>query len=96
MRSRKSDLKAHPNWGILDPNKTCPSCLQEDETFVHAILSCPVKAQQRSCYLPDVVSVGPESDVWTSKDLTMGLECYIRATCTGFPHLMIHRERTPH
>ena len=94
MRSRKSYLKAHPNWGILDPDKTCPSCLPEDETFAHAILSCPVKAQQRSRHLPDVVSVGPESDVLTSKDLTIGLVSYIQATGTGLPYLMRYQEWT--
>ena len=96
MRSWKSYLKAHPNWGTVDPDKTCPSCLQEDETFAHAILSCPEKVLQRSRHLPYVVSVGPESDVRTSKDLKMGLASYIRATSTGFPHLMPHREWTPH
>ena len=59
MRSRKSYLRAHPNWGILDSDKTCPSCLQGDETFMHAILSCSEKVQQRSRHLRDVVSVGP-------------------------------------
>ena len=96
MRSGKSYLRAHPNWGILDPDKTCPLCLQGDETFTHAILSCPQKVQQRSRHLPDAVSVGPESDIWTCKDLTMGLASYIRATGTGFPPLMLHGERTPH
>ena len=96
MRSGKSYLKAHPHWGILDLDKTCLSCLQENETFTHAILSCPVKAQQRSFHLPNVVLAGLESDVLTSKDLMMGLVSYIRATCTGFPHLMLHLERSPH
>ena len=77
MLSRKSYLKAHPNWGVLDLDKTCPSYLPEDEPFAHAILSCPMKAQQRSRHLPEVVSVGPKSDVWTSEDLTMGLANYI-------------------
>ena len=96
MCSGKSYLKARPNWGILDPDKTCPPCLQEDETFAHAILSCPEKVLQRTRHLPDVVSVGPKSDVWTSKDLTIGLVSYIRATGTSFPLLMLHREWTPH
>ena len=96
MRSGKSYLKAHPNWGILDSDKTYPSCLQEDETFMHAIVSCPEKIQQRLRHLFDVVLVGPESDIWTSKDLTMGLAIFIRATGTGFPCLMLQWERTPH
>ena len=96
MRFGKSYLKVHPNWGILDPDQTCPSFLQEDETFAHAILSCPMKTQQRSDHLPDVLSVRPESDVWTSNDLTVGLANYIRVTCTGFPPLMLYWEQTPH
>ena len=48
MRSGKSYLKAHPNWGILDPDKSCPLCLQGEETFTYAILSCLNKASQRT------------------------------------------------
>ena len=94
MHSRKLYLKAHPNWGVSDPVKSCLSYLQENETFAHAILICPKKAQQRSRHLPGVVSVGPKSDIWTSKDLPVGLANYIRATSTGFPELMLHREQT--
>ena len=96
MRSGKSYLRAHPNWGILDPNKTCPLCLQDDETFMHAILLCPERAQQRSRHLPEVVSIWPESDIWTSKELIVGLANYIRATGTGFPPFMPNQGRTPH
>ena len=98
MRSGKSYLKAHPNWGITDPDKTCPSCQQDDETFAHAVLSCPDKAQQRSRHLPEVFSVRPESNIWTSKELTVGLASYIRATGTGFkfPPLMPHHRWALH
>ena len=96
MHSGKSYLKTHPYWEVLDPDKSCLSCLQEDETFAHSILSCPKKAKQRSHHLPCVVSVGPKSEVWTSKNLTVGVANYIRATCTSFPQLMLCREHSPH
>ena len=96
MRSGKSYLKAHPNWGAFDPDKSCTSWLPEDETFTHAILSFPKNAQQRSPHLPGVVSVGPQSDIWTSQDLIVGLANYIRATSTGFLQFVLHQEQTPH
>ena len=95
MRSGKSYLNAYLNCWILDPNKSWPSCLQPEETFVHAILSCSNKALQRTRHLPDVLSIGPEAGIWTSMDLILGLAKYIRSTYTGYPPLMLQREHTP-
>jgi len=91
MRARKSYLAAYPQWGDTDPDKTCPACGKEEETFEHAILYWESKGQQRAHHLPDMSSVGQESPLWMNKVSVVGLASYIRAIYTGFPRLILAR-----
>ena len=59
MRSGKSYLAAHPSWGDPDADKSCPLCSEAPQTFVHAILSCPSAACQRSRLLQGISDLGP-------------------------------------
>ena len=44
MCSGKSPLAVHSNWDEIDPTKTYPSCLQDDQLLAYAILACSAKA----------------------------------------------------
>ena len=85
MRAQKSYLAAHPSWFDTSPSKLCPLCGDEEETFSHAVLSCPAKAATRLSHLQGVSSVAPDSPLWSSSPLLLALASYIRETGTNFP-----------
>ena len=84
MRSGKSYLAAQPSWSDDRP-PLCPYCELEEETFEHAILTCPPKTNARQLHLSGVDSIGPGAPLWKSKDLIAGLASYIYATSTNYP-----------
>jgi len=85
MRAQKSYLAAHPSWSSLDVPKHCPRCGEEDETFSHAILRCQSTSFHRDRLLQGLTSVGPDSPLWTSKDVLLAMAAVIRATATNYP-----------
>jgi len=85
MRAQKSYLAAPPSWSSLDDPKHCPRCGEEDETFSLAILRCQSTSFHRERLLQGLTSVGPDSPLWTSKDLLLALAAFIRATATNYP-----------
>lgn len=96
MRAGKSYLAAHPNWGDVSPDTTCPRCGQEEESLEHAVLICPTRAVPRLRYIPNVDSVGPASSIWASLDAVLGLARFINVTGTAFPPTMPPRwEQSP-
>ena len=87
MRSGKSYLAAHrPAWQGESVEPTCPRCSSEEESFTHAVLSCPQRAWAKARFLPGVISLGQESPVWSTPSLVVALAKFIKATATGFPH----------
>jgi len=89
MRAAKSYLAAHPSWSDEDPSLICPRCEIEQETFQHAILSCPARSRERDHLLKDVSSLGQDASLWTEPHLLQALGEYITVTKTGFPPEMI-------
>ena len=85
IRAQKSYLAAHPSWFDLSPSKLCPLCGDEQETFSHAILRCPAKGPAQLRHLQGVVSVDPDSPLWSSTPLLLALASYIKVTGTNFP-----------
>jgi len=85
MRAHKRYLAAHPSWSRLDDPKHCPRCGEEEETFSHAILCCQSTYLHRERLLQGITSVGPDSPLWTSKNLLLALAAFIRATATNYP-----------
>jgi len=85
MRAQKSYLAAHPSWSSLDDPKHGPRCGEEDETFSHAILRCQSTFFHRDRLLQGLTSVGPDSLLWTTKDLLLAMAAFIRATATNYP-----------
>ena len=59
MRAGKGYLAAHPTGRSPDADTSCPRCGLEQETFEHAILSCPSRQHRRSRLLHGVSDVGP-------------------------------------
>jgi len=84
MRSSKSSLASHTSWFNRDPNPLCQYCEEDDETFEHAILDCPAKAEERVSYLSRTTDLSPSAPLWSLVVLTEGLANYISATHTGF------------
>src|SRR5207237_5952691 len=82
MRARKSYLAAHPSWSG-DKNPICPSCEAEDETFLHAVLSCRSKSKARRLHLSVVSSIAHDSPLCPDKKSLIGLAAYIHATHTS-------------
>ena len=67
---------------------TCPRYSSEEESFTHAVLSCPARAWAKTCFLPGVTSLDQESPIWSTPALVVGLAKFIKATATGFPDNM--------
>jgi len=42
-------------------------------------------AHHRECLLQGLSDVGPDSPLWTAKDLLLALAAFIRATATNYP-----------
>jgi len=85
MRSGKNYLSAHLSWDDPDANMSCPLCSEAQQTFEHAILSCPSTARQRSRLLQGVSDLPPEAPIWFDQKLLIALAEFIRTTATGFP-----------
>ena len=85
MRAHKSYLAAHPSWWSEDPDTTCPRCRSDVETFEHAILLCPARANHRDRYLEPTLSIHVDSPLWDDKEHLHALSQYLSATRTGFP-----------
>jgi len=89
MRTGASHLAAHVSWRNRNSSTLCRLCEEDDETFQHAILLCPAKAQLRLTYLSGVDHIGPDAPLWHSVPLLRGLAQYIYTTHTGFPSAML-------
>jgi len=85
MRAQKSYLAAHPSWSRVDERKHCPRCGEEEETFSHAILRCQSTSNHRKRLLQGLSDVGPDSPLWSDKQLLLALAAFIRATGTNYP-----------
>jgi len=89
MRTGSSYLAAHVSWWSRDSSTLCPFCEEDDESFQHAILLCPAKAQPRLAHLSGVDDIGPDGPLWLSVPLLRGLAEYLCATRTGFPPTIV-------
>ena len=89
MRTCASYLATHVSWWSRDTSTLCPFCEADDESFQHAILLCPAKAQPRLTHLSGVDDIGPDGPLWLSVPLLRGLAEYLYATGTGFPPTML-------
>jgi len=88
MRTGAIYLAAHASWWSRDSSILCPFCEADDESFQHAILLCPAKAQPHLTHLSGVDHIGPDGPLWLSVPLLRGLAEYLDATRTGFPPTM--------
>jgi len=88
MRSGASYLAAHISWRNRDSSTLCPFSEEDDESFQHAILFCPAKAQPCLTHLSGGDDIGPDGALWLSVPLLRGLAEYLYATRTGFPPAM--------
>jgi len=61
IRAQKSYLAAHPSWSASGVSRLCPLCREEQETFSHVILRCPLKAAPRSRHVLGLTSVDPDA-----------------------------------
>jgi len=89
MRSGASYLAAHVSWWNRDSRTLRPFCEEDDESFHHAILLCPVKAHPRLTHLSGVDDIGPDGPLWLSVPHLRGLAEYLYATRAGFPPTML-------
>jgi len=89
MRTGASHLAAHISWRNWDSSTLCPFCEEDDESFQHAILLCPAKAQPRLTHLSAADDIGPDAPLWLSVPLLRGLAEYLYATRTDFPPAML-------
>jgi len=89
MRSGASFLAAHISWRNRDASTLCPFCVEDDESFHHAILHCPAKAHPRLAHYSGVDDIGPDGPFWLSVSVLSGLAEYLYPTSTGFPPAML-------
>jgi len=80
MRAQKSYLATHPSWSRMEEPRQCPRCGEEEETFSHAILRCQSTSYHRERLLQGLSDVGPDSPLWSDKQLLLALAAFIRAT----------------
>ena len=85
MCSGKSYLLAHPSWDNPDADTTCLLCSGAQQTFAHAIVSCPSAARQRSRLHQGVSDLAREAPIWSDQQLLIALAEFIRTTTTRFP-----------
>jgi len=85
IRAQKSYLAAHPSWSRVDEPRHCPRCGEEEKTFSHAILRCQSTSYHRERLLQGLSDVGPDSPLWSDKQLLLALADFIRATGTNYP-----------
>jgi hypothetical protein len=86
MRAGRSYLAGQTSWYNHDSPRTCPRCdNNEEETFTHAILTCPAKSSERDALIPDILTVDEMAPLWKSSELLYKLASFIRATRTNFP-----------
>jgi len=84
MRAQKSYLAAHPSLSRAAEPRLCPRCGEEEETFSHAILRCQSTSYPRERLLQGLSDVGPDSPLWSDKELLLALAAVIRATGTNY------------
>jgi len=89
MCTEASHLAAQVSWRNRNSSTLCPFCEEDDESFQHAILLCPAKAQPRLTHLSGVDNIGPDAPLWHSVPLLRGLAEYLYATRMGFPPAML-------
>jgi len=77
IRTGASYLAAHISWRNRDSTTLCLFCEEDDESFQHAVLHSPAKAQPRLTYLSGVDDIGPDSPLWLSVPLLRGLAEYL-------------------
>jgi len=85
LRAQKSYLATHPSWSRINEPRHCPRCGEEEETFSHPILCCQSTSYHRERLLQGLSDVGPDSPLWTDKNLLLALAAFIRATATNYP-----------
>ena len=92
MKKRKRfdrSLAAHrPDWQSEPVEAICPRCSSEEESFIHAVFSCPPRAWAKTRFLPGVATLNQESPIWSTPSLVVALAKFIKATATGFPDNM--------
>ena len=88
MPSGKSYLADNPSGDNPDADTSCPLYSEAQQTFVHAILSCPSSARQRSRLLQGVSDLAPEAPIWSDQQQLIALAEFILTTATGFPPRM--------
>jgi len=85
MRAQKSYLAAHPSSSRVNEPRHCPRWGEEEETFSHAILRCQSTSYHRGRLLQGLSDMGPDSPLWSDKELLLALAAFIQATGTGYP-----------
>ena len=86
MRAGRSYLAGQTSWYNHESPRTCLRCdNNEEETFTHAILTCPAKSSERDALIPDILAVDETAPLWKSPELLNKLANFIRATQTNFP-----------
>jgi len=59
-------------------------CGEEKETFSHTMLRCQLTSYYRERLLHDLSDWGPDSLLWSSKELLLSLATFIRVTATDY------------
>jgi len=90
MSTGASYLAPHVSWWSRDSSTLCPLCEEDDDSFQHAILLCPAKAQPHLTHLSGVDNIGPDGLLGLSLPLLRGLAEYLYSTHTCFPPTMLH------
>jgi len=89
MPAGASYLAAYISWRNTDSSTLCLFSEEDDDSFQHAILLCPAKAEPRLPHLSGVNDIGPDGPLWLSVPLRKGLAEYLYSTRTGFHPAML-------
>ena len=71
IRPQKSYLVGHPSWSRLNEHRPYPRCGEAEATFSHVILCYQSTSYHRDCLLHSLSDVGPDSPLWTAKNLLL-------------------------
>ena len=85
MRSGISYLAAQPTPYELDQDRTCRLCLEEEETFHHAAITCSKRERDRKDLCPNLLSVAPDSQLWKSFEDLKQFGTFIFRSQINFP-----------
>ena len=85
MRPQKSYVTAYPSCSRLNEFRHCPRCGEEEESFSYARLRCQSTSYHRERLLQGLSDKGPDSPLWSCKQLLLALVAFILATTTKYP-----------